>query len=130
QVFSAVAEGGVMVDMIVQNTGHYGQAHLSFTVPRADVDQCLLLVREVLDQWDDIELSHQRDIAKLTVVGIGLRSHTGVGQKMFHALAEAGINLQLINTSEVSVSAVVKKEQGQAGHDSLLREFGLSPDAQ
>ena len=125
KLFGAVAEGGIMVDMIVQNVGRDGRARLTFTVPRSGLDQCLLLVREVLEAWPDTDLSHDREIAKLSVMGIGLRSHTGVGQQMFKALSEAGINVQMINTSEIRISAVVSAEQGEAAHQSLLKAFGL-----
>jgi len=124
EVFSAVAEGGVMVDMIVQNVSHSGRASLSFTVPRPDLEQCLLLLREVIESWPGAELSFDEDMAKLSVVGIGLRTHTGVGAKMFRALADAGINVQLINTSEMRICAVVAGERGQAALACLNREFG------
>jgi aspartate kinase len=125
ELFSAMAEGGIMIDMIVQNMGRDGRASISFTIPRADIDQSLLLVREVLEQWPEAQLSHDRDIAKLSVMGIGLRSHTGVGQQMFQALAESGINVQLINTSEIRISAVVAANAGTAAHTALLKAFGL-----
>lgn len=123
-VFSAVAEGGVMVDMIVQNVSHSRRSSLSFTVPRPDLEQCLLLVREVIERWPGAELSFDEDMAKLSVVGIGLRTHTGVGEKMFRALAEAGINVQLINTSEIRICAVIAGNRGQAALERLNREFG------
>jgi aspartate kinase len=123
-VFSAVAEGGVMVDMIVQNVGHSRRSSLSFTVPRADLEQCLLLLREVIERWPGAELSFDEDMAKLSVVGIGLRTHTGVGEKMFRALAEAAVNVQLINTSEIRICAVIAGEKGPAALDRLNREFG------
>ena len=126
EVFSAVAEGGVMVDMIVQNVSHSGRASLSFTVPRPDLEQCLLLLREVLESWPESELSFDEDMAKLSVVGIGLRTHTGVGEKMFRALAEVGINVQLINTSEIRICAVVAGKHGPAALARLNREFGRS----
>jgi aspartate kinase len=125
KIFTAVAEGGVMVDMIVQNVSRRGQASLSFTVPRDDLDQCLLLVREVLEPWPDAALSFERDIAKLSVMGIGLRSHTGVGEKMFQALAEANVNIQMISTSEIRISAVVSPQDGQRALDRLLKTFQL-----
>ncbi|MCA9079068.1 MAG: aspartate kinase [Planctomycetaceae bacterium] len=125
QLFTAVAEGDVMVDMIVQNVSHAGAAEISFTVPKADLDRCLLLVREVLSAWEGAQLSSERDIAKLTVVGIGLRTHTGVGEKMFRALAEADINIQMINTSEIRMSAVVQLDQGANGLTALEQAFGL-----
>jgi aspartate kinase len=124
EVFAAVAEGGVMVDMIVQNVSHSGRASLSFTVPRPDLERCLLLVREVLEQWPGAEVSFDEDMAKLSVVGIGLRTHTGVGEKMFRALADASINVQLINTSEIRICAVVAGDRGPAALACLNREFG------
>ncbi|HUG92758.1 MAG TPA: aspartate kinase [Planctomycetaceae bacterium] len=125
QIFEAVAEGGLLVDMIVQNTSRRGRANLSFTVPREDLDACLLLAREVLEQWPEAVLSFDREMAKLTVMGIGLRTHTGVGEKLFRALAEAEINVQLINTSEIRMSAVVGPEHGTRALEALLRTFGL-----
>jgi aspartate kinase len=126
RVFEAVAEGGVMVDMIVQNVSHHGHTNISFTVPREDVDRCLLLVREVMEPWPDASLKHDRRIAKLAVAGIGLRSHTGVGERMFRALAESNVNVQLINTSEIRISAVVSIEQGETAAESLRRAFHLA----
>ena len=122
-VFTAVAEGQIMVDMIVQDVGQGGLANLSFTVPRSDLDQCLLLLREVTEPWAGAELSFEKQIAKLSVMGIGLRSHTGVGEKMFRALADAGVNVQLINTSEIRMSAIVAPSDGQRAYDSLIRMF-------
>jgi aspartate kinase len=124
-IFTAVAEGGIMVDMIVQNISHSGHASLSFTVPRVDLDQCLLLTREVLEEWENVSLSFDRDIAKLSISGIGLRSHTGVGEKAFRALSEAGINVQLINTSEVRMSAIVAADLGKKALNALLEAFHL-----
>ncbi len=129
-VFSAVAEGGILVDMIVQNDPRgvvdvLGEASLSFTVPRRDVDSAMLLVREVVEQWGEATIGYDRDIAMLSVVGIGLRSHTGVGARMFRALADAGINIQMINTSEIRISVVVSLEDGAAAHKCLSGVFGL-----
>ena len=124
EIFAAVAEGGVMVDMIVQNVSHSGLTSLSFTVPRPDLERCLLLVREVMEPWPGAELSFDEDMAKLSVVGIGLRTHTGVGEKMFRALADADINVQLINTSEIRICAVVAGKSGPAALACLNREFG------
>lgn len=124
-LFTAVAEGGTMVDMIVQNVPHSGHANLSFTVPRPDLDQCLLLTREVLEKWPGAQLTFDKDIAKLSVMGIGLRSHTGVGEKMFRALANAEVNVQLINTSEIRVSTVISAAAAEKAHACLLEAFGL-----
>jgi aspartate kinase len=125
RLFSVVADGGVSVDMIVQNMGEEEQAHLSFTVPRSSLEKSLELVQPLLSEWGDAELSHEAEIAKLSVVGIGLRSHTGVGQSMFSALAEAGINIQMINTSETRISAVVALADGEKAYQGLLKKFDL-----
>ena len=126
RLFSVVADGGVSVDMIVQNMGEEEQAHLSFTVPRSSLEKSLKLVEPLLSEWGEAELSHETEIAKLSVVGIGLRSHTGVGQSMFSALAEAEINIQMINTSETRISAVVALEDGEKAYRGLLKKFDLS----
>ena len=124
-IFKAVADGGCMVDMIVQDTSHRRPAMLSFTVDRNDLEHCLELVNETASQFAGAVVSHDAEIAKLSVMGIGLRSHTGVGQKMFAALAAAKINVELINTSEIRISVVVAKEQGAEAHNILMREFKL-----
>ena len=78
-----------------------------------------------MEQWPQAELSFDRDIAKLSVMGIGLRSHTGVGRRMFRALADAGVNVQMINTSEIRVSAVVAARNGETAVKCLLETFEL-----
>ncbi|MBM82693.1 MAG: aspartate kinase [Planctomycetaceae bacterium] len=126
KIFTAAANGGVMVDMIVQNIGTSDQAHLSFTVLRKHLDNCIEIVGKVLEQWSETELSFDRDIAKLSVMGIGLRSHTGVGEKMFKALADTDINIEMINTSEIRMSAVVSADAGDRALQCLHGTFGLS----
>ena len=125
QLFTAVANGNVMVDMIVQNVSNSGHAEVSFTVPRSDLESCLKLVDEVSSQWDGARVSSEMKIAKLSVAGIGLRTHTGVGERMFRALAEQDINIQMINTSEIRMSAVVSATQGQAGFEALRTAFEI-----
>jgi aspartate kinase len=82
-------------------------------------------VREVLSYWPGATLSYEAEIATLSVMGVGLRSHTGVGERMFKALAEADINIRLINTSEMRMSAVVARSEGQKAHQALLNAFGI-----
>lgn len=125
EVFGAVAEGGVMVDLIVQNISHGQHADLSFTVPRGDLESCLLLLRELIEQWPGAELSFEKDIAMLSVMGIGLRSHTGVGEAMFRALADSGVNVQMVNTSEIRISVVVAPGDAAKANTALLSTFGL-----
>jgi len=125
-LFSANAEADVMVDMILQNVSHGENAHLSFTVPQDQLQLSLDVTRAAAKQWETAEISCDEQIAKLTVTGIGLRSHTGVGEKMFQALAAADINVQMINTSEVRISTVIKPEDGEAALQAVLGAFGLT----
>jgi len=125
EIFEAVAAGNFLVDMIVQNVSENGATEVSFTVPRSDLERCLRTVSELLPRLHGAYVSHDRDISTLSAMGIGLRTHTGVGEKMFKALADAGINIKLINTSEIRISAVVSREQGASGHQHLLAAFGL-----
>ena len=124
-VFRSAAEGGINVDMIVQNFGHDQHATLSFTVPRGNLENCLKLMETLLKQWPNTEISHDAQIAKISVLGIGLRSHTGVGKKLFAALAEANVNVQMINTSEIRTSAVIAEADARVAHDVLSDTFNL-----
>ena len=124
-VFSANARAGIMVDMIVQNVGQSGHSNISFTVPRGALDASLAATREALAQWGGAELTHEREIAKLSVLGIGLRTHTGVGEKMFRALAEANVNVRMISTSEVRISTLIDLARGADALKCLTATFNL-----
>ncbi len=117
-VFEQIAEGGIFVDMIVQSFGRHGRANLSFTVPQAAFDKAVSLSQEIARRLNCGAVTSSARVAKLSVSGIGMRSHTGVAIRMFQALAGAGINLEMINTSEVRVNVVV---DGAAGHQALKR---------
>jgi len=123
QVFEAVAAHGVLVDMIVQGTGYDGLANLSFTVPRESVDAAAEVVTATVQGLGCGPVAHDPTIAILSVFGIGIRTHTGVGVRMFQALSAEGINVEMINTSEVRVNVVVDAEQGEAGLAALKRAF-------
>ncbi len=124
-VFAANAQAGIVVDMIVQNVSQSGHSHISFTVPREALAQSLAATAHVTAQWSTADLSHDREIAKLSVLGIGLRTHTGVGEKMFRALADAKINVQMISTSEVRISTVVDLARGDDALQCLRATFSL-----
>ena len=126
EVFSANARAGVMVDIIVQNISQSGHANTSFSVPRVELERSLEVTRKLLAQWEGAEVTFERDIAKLSVMGIGLRSHTGVGEKMFRALAEANVNVQMISTSEIRISTVVALNRGEDALKCLLATFDLA----
>src|SRR5262249_32596551 len=124
RVFQAVAGGGIVVDLIVQNLSGPGKAQLSFSVPRNDVLKALQLTRAVTkDIGPGIDVVAEPDIAKLFVLGVGMRTHSGVARRMFGALATHGINISMINTSEVRVSVVVDTDRGEEALATLKEAF-------
>jgi aspartate kinase len=126
KVFQAVAAGGIVVDMIVQNLTSKGKAELSFSVPRADLDRALALTQQtVLQIAPTTQAVADAEIARLFVFGVGMRTHTGVAHRMFGALAKQGINISMINTSEVCVSVVVHRKQGLESLRCLKEAFSL-----
>jgi aspartate kinase len=122
-VFEAVAAEGIMVDMIVQGTGHDGAANLSFTVPHESLRSALETAGRAATELGCGQVTHDPRIAILTVLGIGIRTHTGVGVRMFNALSKAGINVDMISTSEVRVNVVVAADKGEAGLAALQEAF-------
>ena len=119
KVFDEVAAAGIFVDMIVQSyNGHDGQASLSFTVPQAKLTDSVTVANRLAATFKCEGVTSSPDIAKLSVSGVGLRSHTGVAIRTFNALAKAGINVEMINTSEVRVNVVV---DGKNATEALVR---------
>jgi aspartate kinase len=127
RIFQAVAGGGIVVDMIVQNLSDAGRAELSFSVPRSSLPQALDLTEGVVKDIDPaIGVVADADIARLFVFGVGMRTHTGVARRMFGALAQRGINISMINTSEVCVSAVVERKRGEEALACLKEAFNVA----
>jgi aspartate kinase len=123
KVFEDIAAAGIFVDMIVQNLGHDGHANLSFTVPQNKLEASLKVAERLAADLKGGKVSHSAKVSKLSVSGIGLRSHTGVAIRMFKALADAQINVDMVNTSEVRVNVVVAGEQGKKGLTALHAAF-------
>ena len=122
-VFERIAAEGIFVDMIVQSYSRDKLADISFTVPRDQLDASVEAAEKIRRDFNCAYVSYKKVIAKLTVSGIGLRSHTGVAIGMFKALADAKINVEMINTSEVRVNVVVDGDVGQRGLDCLRMQF-------
>ncbi|HVK12186.1 MAG TPA: aspartate kinase [Gemmataceae bacterium] len=126
RIFQAVAAGHILVDMIVQNMTAPGRAELSFTVPKGELTRALKRTQDVVREIDpNARVAGEGDIAILFVHGVGMRTHTGVARTMFGALAARGINISMINTSEVCVSVVVEAARGDEAHECLTKAFGL-----
>ncbi len=125
-VFAAVADAGVLVDLIVQNRTTPGRAELSFTVPVADLARAVERVRAELAPTDPAaRVAGDADVAVLYVLGVGMRTHTGVARTMFGALAGRGINIGLINTSEVCLGVLVERGRGEEALAALREAFRL-----
>jgi aspartate kinase len=125
-VFGPLAEADISVDMIVQNISADGStADITFTVARKDLRKAIEVLNAAKDKIGFGELVHSADVAKVSVVGIGMRSHAGVAAKMFKALAEKGINIQAITTSEIKVSVLIDEAYTELAVRALHQAYGL-----
>ncbi len=126
-IFGAVGNANLIVDMIVQNVSKTGITDISFTVHKDEVSKAVDALRPVLAELgDDVNLEATEGIAKLSVVGIGMRSHSGVAAEMFKSLSDAGINIQMISTSEIKVAVIVAEEDIDRAANVVHETFGLS----
>ncbi len=123
QVFDEVAQSGVVVDMIVQNVGREGRTNISFTMPQRDLEKSLCVIREQAENLGCPPPDSSPRVAKLSVFGVGMKSHTSVASRLFSALAGEGINVDLISTTEVRVNVIVDGAHGEKGRAALLKEF-------
>ena len=122
-VFEEIANKSVVVDMIVQSVGEEGVATISFTVPRHDVEAVLMVSRELAEQYGCEEPEACPEVAKLSVLGTGMKSHTDVATRTFQSLAQSGINVSIISTSEARVNIVVEDKSGEESLEVLSSEF-------
>ena len=125
EIFRQLGEGGVVVDMIVQNVGRGGKANLTFTVSKDDAAKAEKLLRAYCEAIKGATVSLTGDIAKVSVVGTGMRSHSGVAAKFFKALAENSINVQIITTSEIKISVGISLEEADLAANVLHSAFAL-----
>ncbi len=126
KVFNKLAEAEIMVDMIVQNASRdRDRTDLTFTVPKANMPEAVRITEALRGELGASELKAERSISKVSVVGVGMRSHSGVAAKMFATLAQAGINIQMIATSEIKVSVVIHEDYTELAVRLLHGAFGL-----
>jgi len=125
KIFKEIARGGINVDMIVQNVSHTRQTDISFTVPKSDLSKAINLTRKMAKRIGAGDVLKDQDIARISIVGVGMKSHTGVAAKMFEALADEGINIEMISTSEISISCIIKKRLAKKAVKTLHEKFGL-----
>jgi len=125
QIFGTVAESHINVDMIIQNISHTAMTDLSFTVPRADLKKAVPIIEAVAKDIDAKSVEVIESIAKVSLIGVGMRSHSGVAAKMFEVLSREGINIMMISTSEIKISCVIEEKYLELAMRALHTAFGL-----
>ena len=125
QIFEPIFENGIVVDMIVQNTSADGITDLTFTVPKNEFYNTLKLVSGIAEEIGAERVLGDEDIAKVSIVGVGMRTHAGVALKMFKTLADENINIMMISTSEIKISCVIEEKYTELAVRVLHDAFGL-----
>src|SRR5216110_956721 len=126
RIFSTIAAANIVVDMIVQSVSEHGTTDLSFTIHENDLDAARKLLEPVVKEVKAAGLITKKGVAKLSVVGIGMRSHSGVAARLFDCLGKAGINIQLISTSEIKIAVVIDEADVERAAQLTHAEFGLA----
>lgn len=124
-IFEPLAKAEIIVDMIIQSASNDGYTDLSFTVPKGDFKKTMMILQKLTNQLKPSWVVGDDRIAKVSVVGVGMRTHSGVAARVFKALANAGINIQMISTSEIKISIVVGERDMKRAVEVLHKEFNL-----
>ncbi|MBW2409579.1 MAG: aspartate kinase [Deltaproteobacteria bacterium] len=125
KIFTPVADAGIVVDMIIQNTRAGGQTDLTFTVPKANFKQALDMQTKIAEDIKAEDVFGDEKIAKVSVIGVGMKDHSGVAAKMFNALAKENINIMMISTSEIRISCIIEEKYTELAVRVLHTAFGL-----
>nr|MBI3613805.1 aspartate kinase [Nitrospirota bacterium] len=125
RIFGPVAEANIIVDMIIQNVSQASLTDISFTVPRADLHKAVGLVQRIAKEIEAKSVAVTEAIAKVSLVGVGMRSHSGVAARMFEVLSKEGINIMMISTSEIKISCVIEEKYLELAMRTLHGAFGL-----
>ena len=125
RIFSALADSHVVVDMIIQNSSAEGKTDISFTIPEVDLGKGLEICRGIEEYFQAENIHGCEDIAKVSIIGLGMRSYSGVAAKMFSALAREGINIEMISTSEIKISCVIRQKYAELAVRILHDVFEL-----
>jgi aspartate kinase len=126
QILSPLSDANISVDMIVQNVSEDGSTDFTFTVPQADFKKALAITKETADAISAKEVLSDVNVSKVSIVGLGMRSHAGVATTMFKTLASEGINIQMISTSEIKISVIIDAKYTELAVRVLHDAFGLS----
>lgn len=129
KLFTPIAAAHIVVDMIIQNASEDGYTDLTFTVPKGDYEKALARVKEVATEIGARGVTWETEVAKVSIVGLGMRSHAGVAARMFQTLAREGINIQMISTSEIKISVVIDAKYTELAV-RVLHDTFISPEEQ
>jgi aspartate kinase len=124
-LFGILGAANICVDMIIQNVGESGTNDISFTVSKDDFDNALQVVEQAANELGARQVRHDKDIAKISVVGVGMKSHAGVAATMFRALARNSINIEMISTSEIKISCIIRESDVDRAVHAIHEEFEL-----
>lgn len=124
-IFSKISERNINVDMIVQNVSRQGYTDVSFTVSKTDLSKTVEIAKKVAREISASDVIIDDKIAKVSVVGVGMRSHAGIAAKMFKALANNKINIEMISTSEIKISCVIRARHAEKAVKTLHKAFEL-----
>ncbi len=128
QIFSPISDAGIIVDMIIQNTRSSDLTDMTFTVPLTDYDQAIEIITDVAKEVGAESFNGDKDIAKISIVGVGMRNHAGIASTLFKVLSKEGINIMMITTSEIKVSCVIAEKYTELAVRSLHDAFELDKD--
>jgi aspartate kinase len=126
KIFKELSEGGISVDMIVQNVSHTRKTDISFTINKANAEKTLKITKRIAKNISAGDVLEDQDIARISIVGVGMKSHSGVAATMFDALAKNKINIEMISTSDISISCIIQKKFAEAAVRALHGKFGLA----
>jgi aspartate kinase len=128
KIFTPITESGILVDMIIQNTRAGGQTDLTFTVPKADFAKALEIEKKIAEKIGAQDVFGDKNIAKVSVIGVGMKNHSGVASIMFHTLAKENINIIMISTSEIRISCIIEEKYTELAVRVLHTAFGLDKE--
>jgi aspartate kinase len=126
RIFSNIAAAHIIVDMIVQNASIGGTTDISFTIHEDELENARKILMPVVSEVGAKRLNTASGVAKLSVVGIGMRSHSGVAAHLFECLGKAGINIQLVSTSEIKIAVIIDEKDAERAAQLIHAEFGLA----
>jgi aspartate kinase len=128
-IFEPISRANIVVDMIVQNPSREGKTDMTFTVPRGNTEETLKILNKIKNDIGAKGVLHDSDVAKVSVIGVGMRNHSGVAAIAFSALKNENINIMIISTSEIKISVLIEEKYTELAVRTLHEAFGLDHES-